>query len=220
MKHIILGTGNIEKVSDFKLILQQYERLRDEYEVLTLREASKMYDLNISEAKEEGHTVEENTMSKIHFYKTELNRVPDLVDSLLISEDTGLFIKSLDWNPGVHTARFVGDHDFSKIADKIIELMEGEISRRAFVKSAVALTVIGRGEYTTRISSASMHGVISTEVYRGPGFDFDKMFIRNGSSCTLAEEGNSDPLVRLYIPRATALQNILQSMDPTSFKTF
>lgn len=220
MKRIILGTSNLEKVEDFKLILQQYERIRDEYDIVTLKNVTEMYDLKIPDAREDGYTVEENTMSKLHFYKRELSREAELTNSLLISEDTGLFIKSLDWNPGVHTARFIGNRNFNQVADKIIELMEGEINRKAFVKSAVALTIIGRGEYTTRISSAAMHGSISRDAYRGPGFDFDKMFIRNGSTCTLAEECGIDPLVRLYIPRSIALQNILQSMDPiTSSKT-
>lgn len=220
MKYLIIGTGNIEKVSDFKLILSQYERVWNEYDIVTLKDICGMYNINVPEAKEDGSTVEENAMAKIIHYKRELSKIPELVDSILISEDTGLFIKSLDWNPGVHTARFIGDHDFSKMASKVIELMEGEVNRRAFVKSAVVLTTIGRGEYTTRIAANSMHGTISVDVYRGPGFDFDKMFIRHGANCTLAEECGKDKLVRLLLPRSLALQSILQSIDPTSYKPF
>lgn len=164
-------------------------------------------------ANENGYTVEENCMSKLSFYKSKLSKIDDFHGSLLISEDTGLFIRQLDWNPGVHTARFAGDHDFDKLGRKVMELMNGVDDRFAFVKSAVGATIIGCGEDTTKMESDVMYGSISDYIYNGNGFSFDKIFIKGSDNVTLAEICNKYNLQRQYIPRFQCINRLMNNGD-------
>lgn len=210
----ILGTTNEEKSSDLLLALNTYCPdlvYKNSSNVINLRSIKDEYF--VSTAKENGKTVEENAMIKLHHYKKILEKIEDLRGSILICEDTGLFIRELDWNPGVHTARFVGDHDFSKMAEKVISLMNGAIDRFAFVKSAVAMTRLNCGEDTTVLQSEVMYGEISEEVYKGEGFDFDKMFIKSGENVTFAESCSINPLERLEIPRSLCIQKLMNNVD-------
>lgn len=210
----ILGTTNEEKSSDLLLALNMY------CPYLIYSNSSNVINLNsikdryfVSTAKEKGKTVEENAMIKVHHYKKILEKIEELTGSILICEDTGLFIRELDWNPGVHTARFVGDHDFSKLAEKVINLMNGASDRFAFVKSAVVITRLNCSEDKTILESEVMYGSISKEVYRGDGFDFDKMFIKSGDNITLAEKCHQNPLERTEIPRSLCMQKLIDKLD-------
>lgn len=217
MQKIILGTSNPEKVEDIKYSISVYSRnIFRNSEILTLSDVSDIYDIDIPDAEENGKTVEENCMSKVLTYKNILGKIGDLHKGLLISEDTGLFIKELDWNPGVHTARFAGDHDFNKLGKKVMELMNGVDDRYAFVKSAVGFTVIGYPELYTNIQSDYVEGSISEYIYEGDGFSFDKIFHIKGypTGVTLAESCSKNKAVRLEIPRSKCIESLLDKFRP------
>lgn len=215
MRKIILGTSNQEKIEDLILALKIYspEFVHDnDRNIVSLRDIEDSgFIINI--ANENGYTVEENCMSKLYFYKSILDKIDEFHGSLLISEDTGLFIRQLDWNPGVHTARFAGDHDFDNLGRKVMELMNGVNDRFAFVKSAVGATVIGSGEDSTKMESDVMYGSISDYIYSGNGFAFDKIFMKESDNITLAEMCNKYKLQRLYIPRFQCINGLMNDRD-------
>lgn len=214
MRNIIIGTTNPEKVEDVILALNSYCPsiiAKKNKNIITLSDIRESYD--ISEASEDGKTVEENAISKLIFYKNEIGKLGEYNGDLLISEDTGLFIRSLDWSPGVHTARFAGDHDFKKLGLKVMELMDGVNDRFAFVKSSVGATIIGEGEYTTILKSNVMYGSISSYIYEGSGFDFDKIFCRREEYITFAETCNKSKLSRLELPRSVCLDSIFSDTE-------
>jgi XTP/dITP diphosphohydrolase len=215
MRKIILGTSNQEKIEDLILALKIYspEFVQDnDRNIVSLKDIEDSgFIINI--ANENGYTVEENCMSKLYFYKSILDKIDEFHGSLLISEDTGLFIRQLDWNPGVHTARFAGDHDFDKLGRKVMELMNGVNDRFAFVKSAVGATVIGSGEDSTKMESDVMYGSISDYIYSGNGFAFDKIFMKESDNITLAEMCNKYKLQRLYIPRFQCINGLMNDRD-------
>lgn len=208
MQKIILGTSNLEKVEDIVYALNAYAP-NEFSSILTLADIKLTYGIDIPDADENGKTVEENCMSKVITYKNELGKIEDLHGRYLISEDTGLFIRELDWNPGVHTARFAGDHDFNKLGKKVMELMNGVKDRYAFVKSAVGLTVIGEPEISTKMESSYVEGSISDYIYEGKGFAFDKIFCMKGYKCTVAELSNKNRVHRLGIPRFICIEELL-----------
>lgn len=215
MRKIILGTSNQEKIEDLILALKIYspEFVQDnDRNIVSLKDIEDS-GFRINVASENGYTVEENCMSKLYFYKSILDKIDEFHGSLLISEDTGLFIRQLDWNPGVHTARFAGDHDFDKLGKKIMELMNGVNDRFAFVKSAVGATVIGCGEDSTKMESDVMYGSISDYIYSGNGFSFDKIFIKGSDNVTLAEMCNKYKLQRQYIPRFQCINKLMNNGD-------
>lgn len=217
MQKIILGTSNLEKIEDIKYSISVNSRyIFNNSDILTLHDVSDIYDIHIPDAEENGRTVEENCMSKILTYKDILGKIDDLYGGLLISEDTGLFIRELDWNPGVRTSRFAGDHDFDKLGKKVMELMNGVDDRYAFVKSAVGFTVIGYPELYTNIQSSSIEGSISEYIYEGEGYPFDKIFHIKGypTGVTLAESCSKNKAVRLELPRSECIELLLDKFRP------
>lgn len=205
---IILATTSESKIEDMKSLIKHSDVLDRYNNILTIKEIVDEYNLDIPVAPEEGSTVEENCLSKITFYKRELSKVRDLDGCVLISEDTGLFIKALDGAPGVHTARYAGDHDPKLLREKIIEDMKGKEDRLAFVKCAMACTTLGKSEISTFLGTGSIYGYISETIYEGPGFSFDNIFIRKGDKKTVAEMINKRSDFKYYLPRYEALIHI------------
>lgn len=217
MKRIILGTSNEEKVEDIITALEIYAPYllsRGNKNVKTLKDIKSDYMLDIPDANENGSTVEENCMSKLLYYKSILSEINDLHGSMLISEDTGMFIRHLDWSPGVHTARFAGDHDWISLNRKVIELMDGVEDRSAFIKTAVGITIVGAGEDTTKMDSKLVYGRISQNIYEGEGYAFDKLFEIDGKGVTIAEMCNKCHGLRACeLPRGLCIESLMYNAD-------
>lgn len=217
MKRIVLGTSNEEKVDDIIMSLEVYAPYllgRGNKNVLTLSEVKATYNVEFPDAEEDGNTVEENCMSKLYFYKEQLANISELQGSMLISEDTGMFIKHLNWSPGVHTARFAGDHDWNKLNSKVMDLMYGVEDRAAFIKTAVGITIIGAGEDTTKMDSKMIYGRIADNIYEGNGYSFDKIFVMNSNDITIAEMSNKCRELRsCELPRGMCIESLMYNSD-------
>lgn len=218
MKRIILGTSNEEKVEDIITALEVYAPYllsRGNKNVKTLNEIRSDYMINTPDADENGSTVEENCMIKLMYYKKQLEKVNDLNGSLLISEDTGMFIQHLDWSPGIHTARFAGvNHDWNALNKKVMDLMDGVENRHAFIKTAVGMTIIGAGEDTTKMDSKLVYGSISRRIYEGEGYAFDKIFEIEGKNMTVAEMMSECRGLRACeLPRGMCIESLVYNAD-------
>ena len=124
-----------------------------------------------------------------------------------VADDTGLEVDSLGGRPGVSTARYAGEHaSYDDNVDKMLRELEGEESRSARFRTAVAL-VTPDGEEL--IVEGVLDGVITTERRGDGGFGYDPIFEVDGR--TLAEipadEKNS------ISHRAKALHALAQALD-------
>ena len=94
---IIFGTTNARKVEDLEFIIQKYNL---DLEVLTL--ADICWDRG--EIEENGQTLEENSLIKaraIYDYCKDNN-----ITYPIITDDAGLFVDSLNGEPGIYTAHY------------------------------------------------------------------------------------------------------------------
>ncbi|GAA0135351.1 XTP/dITP diphosphatase [Paenibacillus sp. YSY-4.3] len=107
---------------------------------------------NISDVEETGDTCEANALLKAR-------AVPGDGESIIIGEDSGLFIEALDGFPGVKTARWMDGTDDVR-AEQILNKMKNCSNRNAYFQSALA-AIFPNGEYIT--VEAKLHGKITLE---------------------------------------------------------
>ena len=165
MNKICFVTGNKNK-------LREVQKLLFSYHLLSLD------DLNFTdEILETEDTIEGNALLKAdHIYKKfEIN---------CFSDDTGLFVDSLDGEPGVKSARFAGDSSNSEDNIRLVlEKLIGEENRDAIFRTVICLIINGEINYF----HGEVNGVITKEKTGDKGFGYDPIFIPEGFNKTFSE---------------------------------
>ena len=157
MKSIILASNNKDKVKEVKEILKGYD-------IISMKEAG--IDVDI---EENGTTFEENAIIKAMQVAKTLG-IPALAD------DSGLEIDALNKEPGIYSARYLGeDTPYSIKNANLIQRLEGvpEEKRTARFVCAIAAVLPDGRELTTR---ATIEGRIGYEEKGTNGFGYDPIF--------------------------------------------
>ena len=146
--------------------------------VIEIRELMEGLDLlarpsNVPDVEETGDTLEENARLKAR-------ALVEATGIAAIADDTGLFVDALDGKPGIHSARFAGEHaTYADNVDLMLAVMEdvGSEDRSAYF-ATVALARYPDGREL--IAEGRVLGVIATEP-RGEGMGYDPIFEPEGS---------------------------------------
>ena len=163
---LIFATNNPHKVIEIKSVINLC------IQILSLQEAG----INI-EIPEPHDTLQENAATKS-------NTIFKLTKKNCFSEDTGLFIESLQNQPGVKSARFAVDEPAYKSNNhKVLSLMQGMQHRNAYFKTVISL-IWNEKEY---FFEGICRGIIHTQEQGDKGFGYDSIFIPDGSNLTFAE---------------------------------
>ena len=183
MKKIIFATGNEGKMREIREILSDLP-----YEILSMKEAGL-----VSDPEENGETFEENALIKARALDEELGE--QVVDTIVMSDASGLDIDALPDVLGVKSARFMGhDTDYVIKNKRILEMMEGvaEEKRSARFVAAIAAVFPDGREVTKR---GVMEGRIGYEISGNGGFGYDPIFFlpefNKTSADITAEEKNA-----------------------------
>lgn len=167
---IIFATGNEDKMKEIRQILDGMDA-----EILSLREAGiKM------EAEETGATFEENALIKAKAAAAQ-------TDAIVLADDSGLEIDYLNKEPGVYSARYMGE-------DTPYELKNRELLRRLagvpkekrtarFVCAVAAVFADGQ----TCVVRGTVEGYIGEEPAGSNGFGYDPIFYVEEYHCSTAE---------------------------------
>ena len=153
---IIFATGNAGKIKEIKMIMDDVD-----VEILSMKEAG--IDVNIVES---GTTFEENAVIKA---KT----VMEACGILTLADDSGLEVDFLNGEPGVYSARYMGEDTPYSVKNKsIIDRLEGVSGKdRSARFVCVIAAAFPNGEtFTTR---ATIEGVIGYEEKGSNGFGYD-----------------------------------------------
>ena len=133
---VIFGTTNERKVEDLNLIIK---RNNLDIEVLSLKNIG-----FLEEIEENGLSIQENSLIKanaiLEFCREKNINYP------IITDDSGLFIDSLNGEPGIYTARY-GDDEIEQdpslpkwqSINKILRKMEGVEDRKASFHCCVTI---------------------------------------------------------------------------------
>ena len=169
-KKLIFATGNEGKMKEIREILGDLD-----YEILSMKEAGVDVDI-----VEDGTTFEENALIKAKAVAAHCN-------DIVLADDSGLEIDYLNKEPGVYSARYMGENtDYHIKNANLIQRLDGvpdEQRTARFVCAIAAAFPDGRVE-TVR---GTMEGRIGYEEKGANGFGYDPIFFLPEYGCTSAE---------------------------------
>ena len=158
-KKIVFATGNKGKVKEIQMILADLG-----VEVTTMKEEGIFVDV-----EENGTTYEENAMIKAR-------EVAKYTDAIVMADDSGLEIDYLNKEPGIYSARYMGEDTSYRIKNNnLIDRLTGipDEKRTARFVCAIAAVLPDGRELTTR---GVIEGRIGYEERGENGFGYDPIF--------------------------------------------
>ena len=163
---LVFATNNAHKLEEVRQILG------DRFKVLSLN------DINCHEdIPETGDTFQDNALQKARYVKEHYGYD-------CFADDTGLEVKALNGAPGVHSARYAGDHDSEANMTKLLQELEKKSDRSAQFRTVVALILNGQEVLFEGIVT----GQIATERHYGDGgFGYDPIFVPDGYTETFSQ---------------------------------
>lgn len=170
MKRMIFATGNENKMKEIREILGALP-----LEILSMKEAGVSADI-----VEDGKTFEENALIKAR-------AICKLAGEMVLADDSGLEIDYLNKEPGIYSARYMGEDTSYHIKNKsLIDRLEGvpDEKRTARFVCAIAAVFPGGKELVVR---GTVEGIIGYEEKGENGFGYDPIFYLPERGCTTAE---------------------------------
>jgi XTP/dITP diphosphohydrolase len=176
MKKLIVASNNNHKIMEIKQILSQFP-----FEILSLKEAN--IDIDVEET---GSTFMENAYLKA----SEIFKIAD--GNMVLADDSGLSVDSLDGAPGIFSARFAGEHGNNKANnEKLLFLLEGEDEERRKAKFICAMVLIINEDEMVKVQGEA-EGVITAEFRGEEGFGYDPLFFVKEYNKTFAQMSSGE----------------------------
>lgn len=157
---IIFATGNEGKMREIRMIMADLG-----LEILSMKEAGLSADI-----EENGATFEENAVIKAR-------GIAALCQDIVLADDSGLEIDALNKEPGIYSARYLGEDTSYHIKNKnLLDRMESvpQEQRTARFVCAIAAVLPDGRVLETR---AAMEGRIGYEERGENGFGYDPIFM-------------------------------------------
>lgn len=169
---IIYGTGNKEKLAEIKTLFSNH---KIETEILSLK------DIGFNEEIDEnGETFEENSMIKVKAIKEFCNK--NNINEIIITDDAGLCVDALNGAPGVHSARYAGDHAPQEVTlNKLMNEMKHVPEDKRTAHFVCVLTaMLPNGE--TIVAKGITDGSIALKIGTMGGLTYCPVFIPKGTN--------------------------------------
>lgn len=173
-------------------------------EVLTLKDLNETDDI-----EETGTSFFENAMIKAKHVQQKYPQYGVLAD------DSGICIQALNDQPGIFSARFLGEHTSAHEKNiEVLRLLENETNRKA--RFVCCMVYLEKGHTFSTINEVV--GTIALKSLGTKGFGYNPIFIPNGYTQTYGED---EELVKQTSHRAKALNAVIEHIqffkDETSF---
>lgn len=170
MKRMIFATGNENKMVEIREILGDLP-----LEILSMKQAGIRADI-----EENGTSFEENALIKAR-------EVCRLAGEMVLADDSGLEIDYLNGEPGIYSARYMGENTSYRVKNKnLMERLEGvsDEKRTARFVCAIAAVFPDGKELVVR---GTVEGIIGYEERGENGFGYDPIFYLPERGLTTAE---------------------------------
>ena len=166
MSRIIFATGNQNKMREIREIMQGFQVDGENVEILSMKEAG-VY----AEIVEDGKTFAENAAIKA---KAIAALTPG---DFVMADDSGLEIDALNKEPGIYSARYLGEDTSYRIKNaKLIERLNGVPDEKRMARFVCAIaTVLPDGTFLT--TEGTIEGRIGYEEKGNNGFGYDPIFL-------------------------------------------
>lgn len=185
---VIMATGNANKVREIRQMLAGTE-----IEVVSMKEARIE-----AEIEENGATFEENAVIKAE-------AICAITKETVIADDSGLEIDALGKEPGVHSARFMGeDTPYTEKNAAILEKLK-EVPEDKRTARFVCAVAIARPDAQTKVFRGVFEGRIAHESKGENGFGYDPIFFVPEKGCTSAELSPEEKNAMSHRGKALAL---------------
>lgn len=169
-KKIIFATGNEGKMREIRMILADMGM-----EILSMKEAGVQADI-----VEDGTTFTENAIIKA-------KAVMEITGEIAMADDSGLVIDYLNGEPGIYSARYMGEDTSYDIKNQnLIDRLAGvpEAERTAHFACAIACAL---PDGTVLTCEGTMEGIIGYESRGTNGFGYDPILYLPEYGCASAE---------------------------------
>ena len=172
---IIFATGNKNKMTEIRQILRDLGM-----EILSMKEAG--VDIDIVE---DGKSFEENAMIKA----SAIAELPEVraMDAIVLADDSGLEIDYLNKEPGIYSARYMGEDTSYDIKNQaLIDRLEGVPDEKRTARFVCAIAA-ALPDGSTEVVRGTMEGRIGYEITGENGFGYDPIFYLPEYGVTSAE---------------------------------
>ncbi len=195
LKRIVFATGNEGKLREIRMILEDLG-----LEILSAREAG-----IAAEAEENGSTYEENALIKARAAAALAGE-----DTVVMADDSGLEVDALNREPGIYSARYMGEDTSYRIKNRaIIDRLAGvpDEKRTARFVCAIAGVLPDGTELTAR---GTIEGRIGYGERGSRGFGYDPIFYVPEFGKTTAELSEEEK--NQVSHRGRALRNMKEEL--------
>lgn len=178
MYKIIFATGNQGKMREIRAILQDTEA-----KILSMKEAGVFLDI-----EEDGTTFTENAIIKAKAVAQALAGQEAFgADCVVLADDSGLEIDCLGGEPGVYSARYLGEETpFSIKSQDFLRRLKGVADEKRTARFVCAIAAVWPdGETVTALGT--IEGRIGHELKGDNGFGYDPIFYLPEYGRTAAE---------------------------------
>lgn len=159
MKKIVFATGNQGKLREVKKILADLDM-----EIVSMKEEGIQVDVD-----ENGTTFAENAQIKA-------TAIAACTDAIVLADDSGLVIDALGGEPGIYSARYLGEDTSYRIKNQnLIERLEGVPEKKRTARFVCAIAAV-MPDGTVLHTEGTIEGIIGYEERGANGFGYDPIF--------------------------------------------
>ena len=177
MDTIIFATGNKNKMIEIRMILADLV-----CKILSQKEAGIQADV-----VEDGQTFEENALIKATTIADITRKMPEYKNAVVLADDSGLEIDALNKEPGIYSARYMGEDTSYDIKNQaLIDRLEGVPDEKRTARFVCAIAA-ALPDGSTEVVRGTMEGRIGYEITGENGFGYDPIFYLPQFGCSSAE---------------------------------
>ena len=159
MKKIVFATGNQGKLREVKKILADLDM-----DIVSMKEEGIQIDVN-----ENGATFAENAQIKA-------TAIGAHTDAIVLADDSGLVIDALNGEPGIYSARYMGEDTSYRIKNQnLIDRLEGVPDEKRTARFVCAIAA-ALPDGTVLHTEGPIEGIIGYEERGENGFGYDPIF--------------------------------------------
>ena len=177
MDTIIFATGNKNKMIEIRMILADLG-----CKILSQKEAGIQADV-----VEDGQTFEEIALIKATTIADIARKMPEYKNAVVLADDSGLEIDALNKEPGIYSARYMGEDTSYDIKNQaLIDRLEGVPDEKRTARFVCAIAA-ALPDGSTEVVRGTMEGRIGYEITGENGFGYDPIFYLPQFGCSSAE---------------------------------
>ncbi len=170
MKRIIFATGNAGKMREIKEIMADTGA-----QILSMKEAGIETDI-----VEDGRTFEENAVIKA-------KAIAAFTDDIVLADDSGLEVDYLNKEPGVYSARYLGEDTSYDIKNQVILDRLSGVPKEKRTARFVCAIAAAMPDGEVLVTRETIEGYIGEKPAGANGFGYDPIFYVEEYGCSTAE---------------------------------